>query len=198
MNKKSDKKKQNKTHILDASKNDSFAGAPSFSFRHRLLRASFAITWFLLARWTPPPFHRWRIIILNLFGAKIHPTATIHSSVRVWYPPNLAMHKYSCLGAGVICYSMDKITIGERAVISQRSHLCAGTHDIESENFQLITKPIHIGAKAWITSEAFVGPGVSVGEGAVLGARGVATKDLEAWTVYAGNPAKSIKNRKIC
>jgi len=189
------KNKQTKTYILDASENDTFAGAPSFSLRHRLLRAAFGVTWFLLARWTPPPFHRWRVMLLNLFGAKIHSTVRLYSSVRVWYPPNLEMGRQSVLGREVICYCMDKITIGERAIISQRAHLCGGTHIVDDPNFQLITKPIIIGAKSWIASEAFVSAGIEVGEGAVLGARGVATKNLEPWKIYAGNPAKEIQKR---
>ena len=92
---------------------------------------------------------------------------------------------------------MAKITIEDHAVVSQGAHLCAGTHDIESPYFQTISKPISIKTRAWVAAEAFVGPGVTVGEGAVLGARGVAFRDLEPWTVHAGNPALLIKTRKL-
>ena len=91
---------------------------------------------------------------------------------------------------------MAPIRIGANAVISQRAHLCAGTHDIDDAHFQLKAMPIDIGAAAWVATEAFVGPGVVVGEGAVLGARGVTVKDLEAWSVYAGNPARFIRLRQ--
>ncbi|MET3516156.1 acetyltransferase-like isoleucine patch superfamily enzyme [Pseudacidovorax sp. 1753] len=87
------------------------------------------------------------------------------------------------------------IFIGDFAVVSQGAHLCAGSHDIEDENFQLITRPINIGPRAWVAAEAFVGPGVTVGASAVLGARGVAFKDLDGYGVYVGNPAKKIKSR---
>ena len=101
------------------------------------------------------------------------------------------------LAERVNCYNMAPITLGRAALVSQGAHLCAGTHDIASATFQLTASPITIGAGAWIAAEAFVGPGVEVGEGAVLGARGVAFRSLEAWTVYGGNPAKAIKPRVL-
>jgi putative colanic acid biosynthesis acetyltransferase WcaF len=87
--------------------------------------------------------------------------------------------------------------LGAYAVISQGAYLCAGTHDVDDPNFQLTTRPISIGERAWIAADAFVGPGVRVGEGAVLGARGVAFKDLEPWTIYAGNPALERRKRSV-
>lgn len=103
----------------------------------------------------------------------------------------------SLLAERVNCYNMAPISLGERALVSQGAHLCAGSHDIRTRDFQLIAKPIHIGADVWIAAEAFVGPGVDVGEGSVLGARAVAFKSLEPWGVYAGNPAQFIKRRVI-
>lgn len=181
---------------LDASKTKPFEGGPSFPFRHRLLRAVWNVTWLLLASWTPPQLKRWRTLLLRAFGAKVHPSANVYASARIWYPPNLAMGPRASLGPGAICYCMDRIEIGARAVISQRAHLCGGTHDIDEVNFQLRVKPIFVGADAWIAAEAFVGPGVTIGEGAVLGARGVTVKNLEPWTVYAGNPARAIRERR--
>jgi putative colanic acid biosynthesis acetyltransferase WcaF len=92
---------------------------------------------------------------------------------------------------------MAKITFAPYSLASQGAHICAGTHDIEDVHFQLRAYPIVVGYRAWIAAEAFVGPGVTVGEGAVLGARGCAFRDLSPWTVYAGNPARAIKPRKI-
>jgi putative colanic acid biosynthesis acetyltransferase WcaF len=182
--------------ILDASAADTFAGAPSFSLRHRLHRAVFGIIWALFCAWTPPPLRRWRNLVLRLFGAKLHPSANIYGSARIWYPPNLIMDEQASLGPGAICYCMAPVHIGARAVISQGAHLCAGTHDIDDPRFQLFARPIGIGAGAWIAAEAFVGPGVIVGEKAVLGARGVTVKNLDAAGVYAGNPARKIRERK--
>ena len=175
----------------------SLAGAQYGSALNKLARAGWSLAWILLAAWTPPQFRRWRIFLLRLFGAKVESTATVYASTRIWWPPNLAMSAHSCLGRGAICYNMAAVTLGEYCVVSQRAHLCAGMHDIESEDFLLIAKPIAIGAWAWIAAEAFIGPGVTVGEGAVVGARAVAFKDLAPWTVYAGNPARPIKQRAI-
>jgi Acetyltransferase (isoleucine patch superfamily) len=181
--------------ILDAREHDSLAGAPSFTLSHRAFRTVWIVAWTLLARWTPPPMHRWRVMLLNLFGARVAADARVYASASIWYPPNLEMRSQATLGSGVICYAMDRIVIGERAVVSQRAHLCAGTHLVDDPHFQLVARPIEIGAYAWVAAEAFVGPGVSIGEGAVLGARGVTVKDLDAWTIYAGNPARPIRTR---
>ncbi|MEZ2144649.1 putative colanic acid biosynthesis acetyltransferase [Bradyrhizobium sp. DN5] len=181
--------------LLDASQNKPLEGGPSFSLGNRLFRVLWGVSWILLARWTPPPFHRWRRSVLIIFGAKIHKSARIHASVRIWYPPYLEVGEHATIGPRVNCYCQDRIRIGDRAIVSQGAHLCAGSHDISDRNFQLTTRPIVIEDWAWLAAECFIGPGVTVGEGAVLGARGVAFRNLQAWTVYAGNPAQKIKDR---
>lgn len=181
--------------LLDASRSKPLEGGPSFSLRNRLFRLFWGITWAVLARWTPPPFHRWRRFLLTAFGANVHATARIHASVRVWYPPYLEVGENATIGPHVNCYCQDHIKVGARAIVSQGAHLCAGSHDVDDENFQLITKPIVIEDRAWVAAECFVGPGVTVGEGAVLGARGVTFKNLQPWTVYVGNPAQERKTR---
>lgn len=184
------------TEPLDASGASSIYGAPSFSLANRVTRAVWTVVWTLLASWTPAPFGPWRRILLRLFGARIGHKAQVYGSARIWYPPNLEMGAYACLGRDVNCYCQGQITLEPFALVSQYAHLVSGTHDFEDPDFQLITRPIRIGAHAWVAAGAFVGPGVQVGEGAVLGARAVAFKDLEAWTVYAGNPAVALRARK--
>jgi len=97
----------------------------------------------------------------------------------------------------VIAYCLGKITIGERVSISQNAHLCAGSHDYTHSNMPLTRPSITIHNDVWIAADAFVGPEVEVGEGAILGARGVAVRSLDAWTIYAGNPAKPVKSREM-
>ncbi|MBV9997022.1 MAG: hypothetical protein JO127_17605 [Caulobacteraceae bacterium] len=172
-------------------------GGATFPLSHRLYRLVWSLAWASLGTWTPAPLHGWRRLLVRLFGGKIAPTAHIYGGVRIWYPPNLSMAAHACLAAGVDCYCMDEISLGEHALVSQGAFLCAGTHDITDPEFPLITAPIRIGAEAWIAAEAFVGPGVTVGEGAVLAARAVSVRDLEPWTVYAGNPARPVKQRAI-
>jgi putative colanic acid biosynthesis acetyltransferase WcaF len=181
--------------ILDARKTKPLEGGASFSLGNRVYRALWQVSWAILASWTPPPLFAWRMALLRLFGADIAPGARVYGKTRVWYPANLTMAENALLGPGVNCYNQARISIGAKAVVSQGAHLCAGTHDINDPDFQLIAKPITIGAGAWVAAEAFVGPGVSIGDGAVLGARGVAFRDIEPWAVYAGNPAKRLKDR---
>ncbi|MGK6306489.1 putative colanic acid biosynthesis acetyltransferase [Variovorax sp. DT-64] len=182
---------------LDAQRTKPLEGGPSFSLRNRLLRAAWNVSWALLASWTPPQMRFWRRFLLKLFGAKLGESSDVRGSARVWYPPHLHLADRALLAERVNCYNMAPITLGRAALVSQGAHLCAGSHDIASETFQLTASPIVIGASAWIAAEAFVGPGVEVGEGAVLGARGVAFRSLDAWTVYGGNPAKAIKPRVL-
>jgi putative colanic acid biosynthesis acetyltransferase WcaF len=170
-------------------------GGPSFSLQNRLYRFFWNIAWLLLASWTPPPLHLWRNFLLRIFGAKIHPTARIYSSAKIWYPPNLTIHKYAVIGPRAIIYCQDKITIGDKVTVSQGAHLCTGSHNIQDKNFQLITRPIEIKSYAWIAAESFIGPGVTIHEGAVIGARAVVFKDIDSWSVSIGNPCFYIKKR---
>lgn len=181
--------------ILDAQDQDPFTGEATFSLRNRLVRACFGTVWFIFARWTPPQMAVWRNLILRLFGARLDSTSRVYSSVRIWLPSNLILGTNSSIGPGAIIYNMAPIRIGARVVISQRAHLCAGTHAFRVSSFQLIAKPIQIGDGAWIATEAFVGPGVEIGRNAVLGARAVTTRSLDENTVYAGNPAKALGKR---
>jgi len=170
-------------------------GGPTFSLSHRLRRAVWALTWYIFGIWTPTPLHSWRRLLLRIFGAHISAKAKVYPGVKVWDPSNLKMEDYSCLGPGVNCYCMDLITLESFALVSQRAHLCAGTHNVDDSEFPLVTRPIKIGVNAWIAAEAFVGPGVTVYKDAVLGARAVTMKNLEPGMIYVGNPARQLRAR---
>lgn len=182
---------------LDAQQYKPLEGGPSFSLRNRVFRALWIGTWFLLCSWTPPSWSPWRVFLLQLFGAQVDRRAAIASNVAIWLPRNLKLDRNVTIGPGVTLYNMAMISIAENTIISQGAVLCAGTHDICDPAFQLISKPITIGRHVWIATQAFVGPGVVINDGAVLGARGCAFNSLEAWKVYVGNPAKYIKDRKL-
>jgi putative colanic acid biosynthesis acetyltransferase WcaF len=171
-------------------------GGSSFTLLNRIVRACWRTVWILCAWWTPPQFSGWRRILLRIFGAKIAPTAIIRSSAKIWLPSNLEMEDHSCLGPQVNCYNMAMVTLRRYAIVSQNAHLCTGTHLIDNQQFKLVTKPIEISEYAWVAAEAFVGPGVKIEEGAVLGARGVTFIDLSRWTVYLGNPATKKRSRR--
>lgn len=173
-------------------------GGPSFSLANRVERLAWTIAWTCLARWTPRPlFGGWRCAVLRLFGAHVGKGCAVAPDVVIWLPRNLMMADRSTLASGVQCYNMAPVTLGAGAIVSQRAFLCAGSHDYRDPEFQLVTAPITIGPKAWVAAEAFVGPGVEVGEGAVLAARGCAVRNLDSWTVFAGNPAKPVRRRVI-
>lgn len=169
---------------------------PSFTMRNRLLRLFWLINYTIFFRLSPPPLYAWRSFLLRCFGAKVGPGAHVYPGVKIWAPWNLEVGEEAGIANGVILYSQGKITIGKRAVISQGSHLCAGTHDFNDPGLPLITKPITIGDHAWVTAEVFIHPGVAIGEGCVIGARSVVTKDMPEWTICAGFPCKPIKERK--
>lgn len=169
-----------------------------FSFRNKVKRQIWTIIWFLFARPFPKSlFSSWKRFLLRLFGAKIHSTAIVYSSAVVYMPWNLEMEEYSCLSSGVDCYNVGKIKIGKHSTISQRSFLCAASHDITKANHPLLIMPITIHDQVWIGAEAFIGPGVNVYDGAVVGARACVFKNVPSWSVYGGNPAIFIKNRTL-
>lgn len=172
-------------------------GGASFGLRNRIVRVIWRAAWTLLAAWTPPMLHGWRRRLLRLFGADMAPGATVYGSARIWYPAHLTMGRYAVLGPRANCYNQARITIGDYAIVSQDASLCSGTHDHGDPDFQLIARPIVIGRDAWVAAEAFVGPGVTIGEGAVLGARGVAMRDLEPHIIYSGNPATALRERRV-
>lgn len=169
--------------------------SPSFSIGNRLARLAWGIVDSTLFRFSPRPFHGWRAFLLRCFGAKLGKGCHVYPGARIWAPWNLVMEDEAGMADGVTCYSMATITLGRRVVVSQGAHLCTGTHDYESPKFQLYALPISVGANAWLCAECFIGPGVVIGEGAVIGARSVVTKSMPERMVCAGNPCKPIKPR---
>ena len=168
---------------------------PSFPLSNRVRRLGWIFVWFFFFRPSPPPLHGWRGILLRVFGAKVGRGVHVYPGVRIWAPWNLDLADECGVGDGAILYSQGLISLGRRSVVSQGAHLCAGTHDYEKPGFPLVTKPISVGAQAWLAAECFIHPGVSIGEGAVIGARAVVTKDMPAWTVCSGHPCAPIKRR---
>lgn len=142
------------------------------------------------------PFWWLRKLTLRLFGAKIDKDAYIYSSCKVFAPWQLVVGR-ACIGPHTEIYNKAPITIGNDSVVSQGSFLCAASHDISSLMLPLVIKPITLGDNVWVAADAFIGPGVTIGEGTVVGARAAVFKDVEAWTVVGGNPAKFLKKREI-
>jgi putative colanic acid biosynthesis acetyltransferase WcaF len=166
--------------------------------KERLLRFLWNVVSFFLFKPTPIwGFHRWRIFLLKCFGAKTGKGCVVYSSCKIWAPWKLEIGDYVCLASDVDCYNVAPIKIGNKVTVSQRAFLCTASHDISDINRPLLYRAIVIHDFVWITAQAFVSPGVTICEGAVVGACAVVTKDVEPWTVVAGNPARFIKKRKI-
>ena len=168
---------------------------PSFSLMNRISRVLWQVVSVLFFRYSPNPMHGYRSFILRLFGAKVGRGVHIYPKVKIWAPWNLILKDECGVANGVILYSQGQIIIGRRVVISQGSHLVTGTHDYNHPGFPLITKPILINDHAWIAAETFVHPGITIGEGCVIGARSVVTKNMPAWMICGGHPCKAIKER---
>lgn len=165
---------------------------------NRIRRTLWSLCWTLLAKPFPKSIaNSWKIFILKCFGAKIAHNAYVYSSAKIFMPWNLIMEEHTCIASGVDCYNAARVIIKKNATVSQRTYLCTASHNISSPYHEQIERPIIIEKNAWVAAEAFIGPGVTIGEGAVVGARACVYKDVKPWTVVGGNPAKVIKKRII-
>jgi putative colanic acid biosynthesis acetyltransferase WcaF len=171
----------------------------SISKKNKILRLVWNVVRTLLFRPTPISFHKWRCFLLRLFGANIGKNALPYPTAKIWAPWNLVMEDGSCISHNVDCYCVDKITIGRCSTVSQRTFLCTASHDYSEKlvPLPLLTAPIKIGQYSWVTSEVFIGPGVSIGDGAIVTARSVVFKNVSPWEVVGGHPAKFIKMRRL-
>lgn len=167
------------------------------AWRNKAGRALWCMVWLLMFRPTPRHMDGWRRFLLRMFGAKIGHGARILGSARIWAPWNLEMGDYASLSEFTQCYCVAPIRIGAYATVSQFSFLCAATHDETDSRMALIAKPIVIGDQAWVAADVFVAPGVSIGQGCVVGARSSVFRDLPPWMVCHGSPARPVRTREI-
>jgi putative colanic acid biosynthesis acetyltransferase WcaF len=167
-----------------------------WSLGHKLRRATWMVVWALLGRPGPRAFSPWRVFLLRLFGAHVGERSLVCGGVKVLMPWNLHIGDYTAIGDGVDIYNFGRVEIGSNTCVSQRVWLCTGTHDYNAANFPLTWDDIRVGDAVWLAAETFIAPGVTIGDGAVVGARSVVTRDLEGWAVFAGNPCVLIKPRR--
>jgi putative colanic acid biosynthesis acetyltransferase WcaF len=181
-------------HISEETAKDPYL-RPAFPRRDRIRRVVWNICWVLFYRLSPRPFHSWRSLLLRMFGAQMGPRCHFYPGSKIWAPWNLVCADQVTAGDGAEIYNPSPIRLGSHAILSQGAYLCGATHDFDDPAFPLLAYRMEVGAYAWICARASVGPGVNVGEGAVLGLASVATRDLEPWGVYAGCPAVKVKQR---
>lgn len=161
-------------------------------------RVLWEIVWGLTISWTPRTlFRRWRRLMYRLFGAEIPKTSDIHPSAHIYMPWNLRMGPWSVIASGAHVLNAAPFTMGQNCVVSERAYICCASHNIYHNAHEQINAPVVMGDRSWVAAEAFVMMGVTIGEGAVVGARAAVFKDVEPWTVVGGNPAKFIKKRVI-
>jgi putative colanic acid biosynthesis acetyltransferase WcaF len=170
------------------------------SFSNKLARLAWGLVWSTVYRFSPKLCHGWRCFLLRCFGATVGPGAHPCPKAKIWAPWNLTMGAHSCLADDVDCYCVAPVSLGAHATVSQYSYLCAASHEFRGYDFHdpempLVIAPIVIEAYAWIAADVFVGPGVKIGEGSVVGARSTVLHDVPPWTVAAGSPVKQIGER---
>ncbi len=166
-----------------------------YSTREKAARMLWGLVQATLFRLSFHSWYTWRRAVLVAFGARLDPVVRIRRTVRIECPWNLAVGHDSAIGDRVVLYCLGPVSIGSRVTVSQGAHLCAGTHDFTRRAMPLVRPRISVGDDAWICADAFVGPSVEVGAGAILGARAVAMQSLDPWTIYAGNPARAVRPR---
>lgn len=154
------------------------------------------VSLFLFKPFSLPFFNGWRIFLLRLFGANLAKNTTVYASAYIPSPKNLSMGIESTLGPEVRLH-FGKTIIGNKVTISQRAYLCSATHDTKSINIPFVAGTIRIHDFVWVAAESFVMSNVTIGEGAIVGARAAVFKDIVPWTIVGGNPAKYIKDRKV-
>lgn len=155
------------------------------------------LVWACFYRFLPRPLRGLRLKILRAFGAKLGPGVNIRPSARIWHPWLLSMGAHSCLADDVVIYNLGPVHIGDHTVISQNSYVCAGSHDYTKPNLPLTRPTIRIGSGVWICAQAFIGPGVTIGDNAIVGAASCVNKDVPANTIVAGNPAQTVRERPM-
>lgn len=166
--------------------------------KHQAIRLLWSIVWTVCAGWLPRSVGSgWKRFILRLFGAKMGKNSNVYSTAKIYYPANLIMGENTCLASEVDCYNVAPIIIEDNVTVSQGTYLCTASHDVEDSHHSLIIAPIVLKDQSWIGARAFVGMGVTIGQGAVVGATASVYRDVDPWTVVGGNPAKMIKKRII-
>lgn len=148
-----------------------------------------------LWRWSPRPLYGWRRMLLRLFGAQVGHGALIRPTASVTYPWNISVGHHTWIGDDCTLYSLGRIEIGSNVSIAHQVYLCTGYHDFETLDFEQKTKPIRIEDECWLPNDIFVGPGVTIGRGTVVGARSSVFASLPPGMICYGSPAKAVKKR---
>lgn len=174
----------------DARDVDAIRAASPWTRQQNIKRMLWGLVQSTLFYYSLPNAYRWRAMLLRAFGARLAPNVRIRRTVRIEIPWHLSVGTQTAVGEFAILYCLGPITLGEYVTISQHAHLCAGTHETHNRQMKLLRPPITIGDDVWIAADAFVGPGVTIGDRTIVGARSSVFRDLPGDVVAVGSPAK--------
>jgi putative colanic acid biosynthesis acetyltransferase WcaF len=141
------------------------------------------------------PFYKIKTFILRIFGAKIGKNVIIKPKVNIKFPWMMSIGNNVWIGEKVWIDNLDQVKIGDNVCISQGAMLLCGNHNYKTSTFDLITKPIIIEEGVWIGAKSIIIGGVIAHSHAVLTVNSVISKNMEAYTIYSGNPAMKKKLR---
>lgn len=178
--------------LLDPRRN---RAARKYSWSEQLRRVLWTFGEYAI-RLSPRPCFGWRRMILRLFGARVGRNVHLYSSTRIYMPWNVEIGDWAAIGEEAFIYSLGKVYIGARAALAYRAHVCAGTHDFSDPSLPLLKPPVVIEDNVWIGTDAFIGPGTTICNGAIIAARAVVVKDVPSLHIVAGNPARQIGVRQ--
>jgi putative colanic acid biosynthesis acetyltransferase WcaF len=168
---------------------------PAFSLQNRLRRVAWNLCYAIFYRLSPRPLHGWRVMLLRVFGAQLGAACHFYPKGKIWAPWNLICEDRVTLADDAELYNPSPLYLGSHAIVSQGAYICGATHLYNEMSFQLVSFPMRLGAYSWVCARAVVNPGVNVGNGAILALGSIATKDLEPFGIYAGVPARKVKER---
>lgn len=142
-------------------------------------------------------FSGWKSFLLRMFGAGVGKGVNIKPSVHIKYPWFLKIGNHCWIGEGAWIDNLAEVKLGDHVCISQGAYLLTGNHNYRRPTFDLMARGITLEDGVWIGARSVVCPGVHCGSHSVLSVNSVATKNLEPYTIYQGNPAAPIKSRVI-
>ena len=172
-----------------------FSMPPGFRGRSEVAVQLWWLVQATVFHWSPQFSYGFRRWLLRCFGAKVGRGVVIRPTVTITYPWKVSLGDYAWVGDDVVLYSLGEIEIGAHSVVSQSSYLCAADHDYTQPDFPIRARKITIGPEAWVAADVFVAPGVTIGQGAVIGARSSVFKDMPVGMVCFGYPCVPVTKR---
>jgi putative colanic acid biosynthesis acetyltransferase WcaF len=167
----------------------------SWTLREAIALRAWNLVWLLFFRPTPKIFNCWRLFLLRSFGAKVTGHPFVFPTAKIYAPFLLSLDDRACLGPYSEVYNLGPVHLMEKATVSQHAYICNGTHDFDDPAHPLLIGDITVGKDTFIGALAFVMPGVTIGDGSIVGACAVVTRDVPPGQIVAGNPAKLIRTR---